>query len=118
MLITGIEPETGEKMEVQVPDANAAGLDNLRALGLNPRQFKSKIEALDISADAKVILFKMASTVLKVGDTVVKIGQKIIEVVFDLLSRFPNTGFGLVLGAVAGILVSSIPIIISCTFQH
>ncbi len=42
---------------------------------------------------------------------IIKIGRKVLEVVCILLREFPNATFGLIFGAVAGLLVASIPVI-------
>ena len=111
MRITGVAPDTGEQMTTEISDDNKENIEWLSQMGLKPHELKARIETLDISADAKVILLQLATKVVRIGETVVKIGQKVLELVFKFIARYPNTTFGIVFGAIAGTLVSSIPIV-------
>ncbi|MFW8596148.1 hypothetical protein [Cribrihabitans neustonicus] len=98
-------------MTTEISDENRESIEWLSQMGLKPSELKARIETLDISADAKVILLQLATKVVRIGETVVKIGQKVLELVFKFTSSYPNTTFGVVFGAIAGTLISSIPII-------
>ncbi len=69
------------------------------------------IRGLAISADAKMIMSDIAKTTIRAGDFVIRIGRKILDVIEWLLREFPKATLGLILGAVIGTLVISIPVI-------
>ncbi|MDO6478449.1 hypothetical protein [Shimia thalassica] len=111
MRIEAKDMKAGESQKVDVREIAAPELEKLAFLELSNQELKARIDNLSVSADVKALLFKMAKGVLRVGSTVIKIGQKIIESIFQVLKRFPNASFGLVFGAIAGSLVTSVPII-------
>jgi hypothetical protein len=75
------------------------------------RIITQQIERLAISADVKAILLDLAKITVNIGGTIVKIGAKILTVVFDIISQFPNTTFGVVISVCLGLLIGSIPLI-------
>ncbi|NOD49990.1 MULTISPECIES: hypothetical protein [unclassified Ruegeria] len=111
MKVSGIASDTGEAVAQEISDVSVEELQSMATLGLSSGELKARIDNLAVSADAKVLLFQVATKVIRVGETVVKIGQKILETVFEVIKTYPNTSFGVVFGAIAGTLVSSIPII-------
>ena len=78
---------------------------------LSLRKIKSSIERLNCSADTKALLMDLAQITLTVGERIVAVGRKIITVAFDLVERYPNTTFGLVVGLTLSVLVSSVPLL-------
>ncbi len=111
MKVSGIADDTGEAVTQEISDVSAEELQSMASLGLSPGELKAKIDNLAISADAKALLFQVATKVIRVGETVIKIGQKILENVLEIVKAYPNTSFGVVFGAIAGTLVSSIPVV-------
>ncbi|MCY4543398.1 MAG: hypothetical protein OXB95_13555, partial [Rhodobacteraceae bacterium] len=83
----------------------------LKSIALSEDELRNQVNRLPLSADAKRILFAVARATISAGKVVIRIGQKILETVMWLLRNFPNATTGLVIGAVLGWLVSSIPII-------
>lgn len=69
------------------------------------RQIAAVIERLNISADAKALLHDLSRITMQVGKAVVQLGKKILSFVVDLVKRFPNTTFGLVLAVTLSTLV-------------
>lgn len=111
MQISGIASDTGEERTDEIPEVSLDNLKQLTSLDLSSKQLKARIDNLSISADVKVLLFQIATKVLKVGETVIRIGQKVIEAVLKVLSMYPHTSFRFVFGAIAGALIGSIPLI-------
>jgi len=103
--------ETGRIVSVEIP---SEGLEELQALAqerVSDVKLQSYIDNLDLSADAKALIASILKAAVKVGDLVIKVGKRIVEIVVMIVSKFPNTTFGLVLGLLVGALVSAIPII-------
>lgn len=75
------------------------------------RRIGEQIDRLPLSADIKALLLDLAKVTAKVGGTVLRIGAKILTVVFDIISQFPNTVFGVVISVCIGLLIGSIPMI-------
>ncbi|MCY4519306.1 MAG: hypothetical protein OXC13_00840 [Caldilineaceae bacterium] len=114
-------------MQILATDANgtefsgdAPHLDNVAIAALNTFEFSKKkvkdsIDNLDIPSDAKFMLHSIMDQTIEVavdtGKVLIWIGRKIIEIVMFLARNFPNATFGMIFGAVIGILISSIPII-------
>ena len=102
----------GNKITVEIEDNEVNRLyEEFKSRGLPKRELNRMIANLDISADAKALIKSIMDTVIKVGDVVLRIGKRIVEIVFDIVKRFPNATFGLVLGVILSVLIASIPII-------
>ena len=69
------------------------------------------LDQLSISADAKSHLLSIARVTVKIGQTVVEVGRKIMKTIRELVVRFPNTTFGVVVGIALTLLVGTIPLI-------
>lgn len=114
-------------MQIRTTDANgiefsgdALHLDDiaiaaLNTLELSKKKIKERINNLDISSDAKFMLNSLVDKTIEVvvgtGKVVIWIGYKILDVVVFVGRYFPNATFGMVFGAVIGILIASTPII-------
>ena len=69
------------------------------------------IQNLDIPAEAKAILVKIADLTVTIGNRILSIGKRILELTLYILREFPNATTGLVVGAVIGLAFNFIPII-------
>ena len=102
----------GNKIIVEIEDDKVNRLyEEFKSKGRPKRELNRMIDNLAISADAKVLIKSIMDAVIKVGDVVLRIGKRIVEIVFDIVKRFPNVTFGLVLGVIFSVLIASIPII-------
>ena len=111
MKVSGIAFDTGKDMAIEVGDNAFDEIRQLAATSYSVSELTAKIENLAISADAKVLLLQFSKQVIRVGEAVVKIGQKVLETVLQVIKTYPYTTFGAVFGAVAGALVTSIPLV-------
>ena len=112
MKIEAQDFDSGRKFMAEAPELDKDAInDFFDAFRLSEKDIKSWIDDLDVSADAKAILYKIGQTNIRGGRIVIKIGRKILEVVCFLLREFPKATFGLIFGAVVGFLVTSIPVI-------
>ena len=111
MKIKGRNPDTGEERTEEVEDMGKDDLSDLTSTHFRKREISRHIDNLNMPAEVKVLLDKMATVTIKVGKTIVKIGQKILEMVISIVKAYPNTAFGLVLGYILGLLIASIPIL-------
>ncbi len=75
------------------------------------RELNSRLDRLDISADAKVLMGNLLDTTIEVAGRVVEVGRQILNFVLDLFKRFPATSLGAMVGLTVTMLVSSIPIL-------
>ena len=102
----------GNKITVEIEDDKVNRLyEEFKSRGRPKRELERMINNLEISADAKVLIKSIMDAVIKVGDVVLRIGKRIIEIVFDIVKRFPNATFGFILGAILSTLIASIPIV-------
>jgi hypothetical protein len=111
MIVEGVSPETGETYQVDATEIDKQYLESMSVFEMADKEVKKIIDNLDISADAKSLLYSFSNATIKAGEYIVKIGRKIIDYICRILKEFPNATFGLVFGAVAGFLVSTIPIL-------
>ena len=103
---------TGKKFVGEAPGLDEPGaLDLLKSIALSEEELLQQIDQLQLSADAKRMLYTVARTTIWAGKVVIRIGRKILETVMWLVRNFPNASAGLIVGSVLGFLVSSIPII-------
>ena len=106
-----INPETGETIVVELTGEQVDALRSLRQERVSDDRLSYYIDQLNISADAKALLGRILQTTIRVGQTVIRIGKRIIEAVLAIVSQFPHTTFGAILGLVVGTLVASVPIL-------
>lgn len=111
MEVKGVNPETGEEYQSKSEKIDNVFLKYMRDFSVSDDDIKRLIEKLDISADAKSLIFSFSKTTIKIGENIVKIGKKIIDIIFTMLKEFPSTAFGVVFGATVGFLVASIPVL-------
>ncbi|MCY4541688.1 MAG: hypothetical protein OXB95_04720 [Rhodobacteraceae bacterium] len=103
---------TGKKFVGEAPGLDEPGaLDLLKSIALSEEELLQQIDQLQLSADAKRMLYTVARTTIWAGKVVIRIGRKILETVMWLVRSFTNAPAGLIVGSVLGILVSSIPIL-------
>jgi hypothetical protein len=86
-------------------------LERMLKFELTEEDIRKRIDRLTVSADVKSLLYALTRASITVGRQAVRIGRKIIDFVCTLLKEFPNIAFFSLLGAIAGFLVASIPII-------
>lgn len=112
MQIYAQDPESGRKFSGEASDLDENIIDGFfNSFNLSDEEIRSWIGRLDISADAKSVLYKIAKTTIRAGQFVIKVGRKILEIISFLLREYPNATLWLILGALVGTLVTSIPII-------
>ncbi|MBF0220544.1 MAG: hypothetical protein HQL49_13600 [Gammaproteobacteria bacterium] len=109
MMVEGVNVETGKTVQLNSDLLNDDVIFSLAKIELTETQLKRKIDNLSVSADLKSLIFSIAKTTIKVGNRIVKLGAKLLEYVFQLFQQHPETTFGMIFGAIIGVLVWSIP---------
>ncbi len=111
MIVDIKNPETGEVYSEDINSLTQTDLDTMSKEYTTEAKVRRYIEELDVSADIKVILFKLSKFSITVGKTALKIGKKILEIAIMLMSKFKIATFGLIVGALLTLFIASIPII-------
>jgi hypothetical protein len=111
MMINGKNPDTGEEYQSEAEGVDEDFVDSMSDFDMADDDIKRFIDNLKISADAKALLYKFIQATVKAGTYVIKIGRKIFDFVAALYKQYPSATFGMIFGAIAGYLVSSVPII-------
>ena len=111
MKVLGKNLETGEEFITESDDLDNKFIQSMSIFDMAEDKTKKIIDGLDISADAKSMLFSFSKVTIRAGETIIKIGRKIIDYICNVFTEFPSTSFGLLFGAIAGFLIASIPII-------
>lgn len=75
------------------------------------RALIEQIEAMPISADAKVLLSRLAATTAEVGGRVLEIGRRIVAFAIEAAKMFPNTLFGVIVGAAMTVIIASAAVV-------
>jgi len=75
------------------------------------RDLMDRLERVELSADAKVVIAKLMDTTIIVGQKVFEIGKQVLAFVFDMMKRFRGIAFGVGLALTVSFLVTSTPLI-------
>ncbi|MWD26867.1 hypothetical protein E0K89_005185 [Aquicoccus sp. SCR17] len=111
VIVEAVAPGTGKTMQMECVAESEEEIRDLLSFDLSEETLKKRIGALDISADAKSLIFTISKTTIRIGSMAVKIGRKILDIITALLSEFPMSSTGAIFGAVFGYLVTSVPVI-------
>lgn len=109
--VKGVSPDGRKEVEFDSELIEAKFIERMINFELTEQDLRRRIDRLTVSADVKSLLYALARASITVGKQVVRIGRKVIEFVCTLLKEFPKVAFFALLGAIAGFLVASIPII-------
>jgi hypothetical protein len=111
MIIQGTNLETGIEFKTVIEDLNQDFLASMNNFSLTDDEIRKSIDNLNVSADVKSLLFQFTKVTLKAGDFLLKIGRKIIEFVCLMYREYKNATFGMLFGAIVGLLLASIPVL-------
>ena len=111
MLIEAHDAETGKRFSKEAKELDGSTLEELLSMQLTRQDVTDMIDNLNVSADVKVLLDRIAQATITIGGAVVWIGRIILKAILFLLGEFPHASFGAIAGAVLGYLVSTIAVI-------
>ena len=111
MIVEAEDPKTGQPIRFACAAEREQEIRDLLSFDLSEEALRKRIDRLDISADAKSWLFTLARKTIRVGQAVVQIGRKVLDLVITLLSEFPMTATGTMMGVIFGILLGNVPIL-------
>jgi len=111
MKIQGIEPDTGNVFQADADRVDDSFVTSMLNFELSEDEINKIIGNLNISADAKSLLYAFSKVTIKAGSFIIKIGRKIIDFIGLLYKEYPTTTFMVIFGAIAGFLISTIPIL-------
>jgi hypothetical protein len=111
MQISATNFETGEKFDDDLEGVEHEAILDFFKIDLSDEALKRKINNLNISADAKSMLFSIAKGTVLIGQKILQIGKKILDVIFKIIADFPNMTAGAIICIVLSMLISSIPFI-------
>jgi ElaB/YqjD/DUF883 family membrane-anchored ribosome-binding protein len=113
MKIRLVDPVNGKEKFFDVSEFQV----NEAIANLNPVVSSSKLKKeLDLlsginKGEIKSVLEKVSEHVSELGNWSFKIGHKIVEIAISFVKRYPNASAGLLIGAVIGLVISSIPVV-------
>lgn len=111
MIVEVTHPETGETIQVDMPNLNESTLATLQREHATNQQLRAHIERLPVSAEVKVILFNLAKFTVRVGEAIVSLGKRILEIGLALANKYPNATMGLIVAALLASLIALVPVI-------
>ena len=109
MKISGKNPESGEEFNTESDNIDNEFVESMSIFDMAEGKIKKIIDELNISADAKSMLFSFSKVTIRAGEKIIQIGRKIIDYICRVFTEFPSASFGIVFGAIAGFLISTIP---------
>ena len=109
MQIEAVIPETGERFALKISPEELEQLVRDTRPKLSKKQLEHEIHNLGFSAEVKALLASFTSATIKIGNVVLNIGRRILEIVFDLVKRYPNFTFALVTRLVGALLLVVVP---------
>jgi len=121
MKIQGINPETGAVFQSDVVNVDSSFIEAMKKFDMSDEAIKKLIDNLNVLADVKSLLYSFTKATIKIGETIIKVGRKIIDYICRLITEHPNATFGLIFGALVGLLISSIAvlgIVLGPLFSH
>jgi len=74
---------------------------------ISDEQLHRQLNNLQLSADQKALIAKIADFTVSIGKTVIKVGRRILELALLFFKKFPSTSFGLVIGLVISYFIPS-----------
>lgn len=111
MKIVGVAPNSGQKIEIEIENLESNFFEAMRHFDMSDEAIQRMIEKLNISADAKSLLYTLSKSTITVGEYIIKIGRKILDAACNIFKEYPNAMFGIIFGGIAGALISSVPIL-------
>lgn len=111
MRVKAVSLDGKKTLEFESTAITPGFLESMVSFELTEEDVRKRIERLEVSADVKSLLFAMTKASVTIGRQVVRVGRKIIDYICGLLKEYPKMTFFALLGAVAGLLVATIPLI-------
>ncbi len=111
MNISIIDPATGKEFTQSIAEPKPDFYDFAGQFEFNDEQLRARIDRMDISADAKAMLYSFSKATITAGKTIIKIGRKIIDILFTMLRQFPHLTFAVIFGYIVGALIATLPFI-------
>ena len=111
MRVKGVSPDGKKAVEFESELIGREFIDRMVNFDLSEDDIRKRIDRLAVSADVKSLLYSLAKASIAIGAQVVRIGRKVIDYVCMLVKEFPKVTFFALLGAIAGFLVATIPIL-------
>ena len=111
MMNTASATFEGQVFNAKIPELGDEARLQMSATTLTREQLTKRINALDISADAKLLLSRVSAVVVQVGEAMIAVGRRILEIALFVAHEFPMAGVGLILGVLLGALVGAIPLL-------
>jgi hypothetical protein len=75
------------------------------------RALVATIERLDIAADAKVLLVRLADVTAEVGGAILHVGRRVLSFILEAVRLFPHITFAVIVAFVMGQLIASVAIL-------
>jgi len=111
MKVSAQNIESGKEFQIESDGVNGDFLEKMSVFKMSDEKIKELIGNLNISADAKSLLYSFSKATIIAGKKIINIGKKIIDFICYLFEEYTSATFGMIFGAIAGVLVSTIPIL-------
>jgi len=109
------DPVSGKPkiIESEVTEITLSKLETLLATqDVVPKErVLTAIHNLELPAEAKAILAKIADITVTIGNAVLAIGKRLLELILYFVSEYPNASIGIIVGAVIGLAFNAIPLL-------
>ncbi|MDA9780607.1 hypothetical protein N8338_01780 [Amylibacter sp.] len=96
----GVKNEYFNIKENELPD-----FDRLAEYSHSKRKINKIIQNLDLSSDAKAVLYSISDSAIKIGEILVPLGRTILSAALELLKIFPTLTLAIILAKFLPLLV-------------
>ena len=101
----------GRSFSADIHELEESTFSHISRLSLTRDQLLKKIDGMQISADAKLLLSRVSNIVVQIGDKLIAVGRRLLEVALFIAHEFPMAGIGIVFGLLLGTLAGAIPLL-------
>lgn len=102
-------PNSGETVTIPLNIQSEDELKPLLSNYLTEEKLQDFIQNLDVSAETKLLLEKIATFTVTAGKAVINVGRKILEFLVVFSQKFQMASFGVVFALLISIIISAIP---------
>lgn len=109
MQATYTDPINGESISTPFNIKSESELKPLLTNYLSAEKIQAFIENLDVNAETKLILEKIASFTVAAGEVIINVGRKIFEFLVMFTQKFQTASFGVLIALLISLIISAIP---------
>lgn len=109
MQVTYTDPINGELISAPLNIESEFELKPLLTEYLSKEKLQAFIENLNVNAETKLMLEKIASFTVAAGEIIINVGRKILEFLVMFTKKFQTASFGVLFALLISLIISAVP---------